>query len=71
LICGEVCDKDGATASTGFHGVAITCVSAALEASPFEDDGAALEMFGEAIPNLDLVSGHANMYLILSSRDSR
>jgi hypothetical protein len=54
-----------------FHGVAITCVSKALEASPFEDDGAALEMFGEAIPNLDLVSSHANIYLILSSRDSR
>jgi hypothetical protein len=52
-------DKDVATASTGFHGVAITCVSVALEASPFEDDGAALEMFGQAIPNLDLISSHA------------
>jgi hypothetical protein len=35
------------------------CVSAALEASPFEDDSAALEMFGEAVPNLEFVSNNA------------
>jgi hypothetical protein len=54
-----VSDKDIAAVSSGFHIVDITCVSDALEASPFEDDGAALEMVGEAVPNLELVSSHA------------
>jgi hypothetical protein len=52
----EVGYKDSATASSDFHGVASMCVSAA---SPFEDDSAALEMFGEAIPNLELVPSNA------------
>lgn len=39
--------KDSVVASFGFHGVANMCVSAGLE------------MFGEAVPNLELVSSNA------------
>jgi hypothetical protein len=37
-----------------------------LQASPFEDDDAVFEMFGEAVPNLELVSSHALVCIMIS-----
>jgi hypothetical protein len=37
-----------------------------LQASPFEDGDAVFEMFGEVIPNLELVSSHALVRIMIS-----